>query len=58
VFDDVIHRLRIECAPRHVAPAIDGPEDAALVDLRCLQPGIQGIDRPAGEIDDLVVIGT
>lgn len=56
MFDDVIDRLWVQRSPRNIAPAIDGPEYTALVDLGCVEPGVEGLYRAAGEIHHLVVL--
>jgi hypothetical protein len=58
VFNDGVYRAQFESTRRHVALTIYLSKNAALIDTRDLQPFVQRLDGPAGEIDDLVAIGT
>ena len=55
LLENGINRLGIERPARDGAPSSDPPEHTALVDPGGRQPGIQRLDRPAGEIDDVVL---
>ncbi|MBB5538708.1 hypothetical protein GGD55_005448 [Rhizobium giardinii] len=57
MLQDGIHRLRIERPPRYIPPAMNGQAHTAAIDVRRLEPGVQRPDRPAGEVDDFLVIG-
>lgn len=58
LLDDIVGCLRIELTARNIAPAIDRPENRSLVDVGGVEPGVQRLDRPASEIDDLILLGT
>jgi len=51
-----IDRLRIDRPLRHRPPTPDPPKHAALVDLGRRQPGIEGLNGPAGDIDNFVLL--
>ena len=58
LLENGIHRLRIERALRNRAPAADPPKHAASADLRGCNPGVEGFDRPARQIDDVILFTT
>lgn len=58
LLDDIIDCLRIERTARNIGPAIDSPENRSLVDVGGVEPGVQRLDRPASEIDNLILLGT
>lgn len=58
LFQNVIDRLRIKSALGDIAPAINRPKHASLVNSCRFKPGIQGIDGRAGEIDDFIIFCT
>lgn len=56
LLQDRVDGLRVERPLRNRAPAPDLPEDAALVDLGRRHPGLQRLDRSAGQIDDVILL--
>src|SRR5690349_13300885 len=57
VLNDAVDRTRLQGPLRKITPAIDLAKNASRLDPARYKPGIERLDRPAGEIDDLVVIG-
>jgi hypothetical protein len=55
--DDLIDGAWLQCPLREITPAIDLAKNASRLDAARGKPGVERFDRPAGEIDDLVVIG-
>ncbi len=56
LFDNIVDRLRIERPTGNIPPAINRPKHTATFNLGGNKPGVQGINRPAGQKDNFIAV--
>jgi len=58
LLDDPVDGAWFQRSCRDVAPAVDFSKHTALVDPRGFKPTSEGFDRPTGQINHFILIGT